>query len=282
MDEHLKAGIHAEVISAIKLSQGDLLNSFTNLIDARLEIFQRNISESQKSMNDAQMARIDESLASEYKFKKRGNEKQYRHNNKVFVKLREASIDLEGITAEKTGFQNALYRPGKCFMCGTSGHWRKDCLVGSDEAKETQAKINHIEHDDVLIQSPEFVSYDGIVTGFNQSAVEVRLRSRYIYDCILFQASWEAYVPISSKAVEELKFWFDNLNEHISNNVLDSGISMDSQLYKLYPKMGQFLLSSKVTILSDLIFMVLDVGRISLPDMDIVLYLRNQFMFLCI
>ncbi|KAJ8317022.1 hypothetical protein KUTeg_004926, partial [Tegillarca granosa] len=48
-----------------------------------------------------QLARTDQALSSDYKFKKRGNEEQQKHNNKLFVKLHEASDCLEGLTMEK-------------------------------------------------------------------------------------------------------------------------------------------------------------------------------------
>lgn len=74
----------------------------SKLLDTRLDGFQRSIHENQKALSDTQIAKIDENMAESYKFKKRGNEEQFKHNQKVFVKLREAHSDIttEDITTE--------------------------------------------------------------------------------------------------------------------------------------------------------------------------------------
>ena len=55
---------------------------------------------SQKALADTQMAKIDETLSGNYRFKKRGNEEQHKHNNKVMVKLREC-LSTENLDSAK-------------------------------------------------------------------------------------------------------------------------------------------------------------------------------------
>ena len=67
----------------------------TTLLDNRLEGFQKNIQDSQKSLSDTQLAKIDKSMSDTYKFRKRGNEEQYKHNQKVFIKMKEVNNQIE-------------------------------------------------------------------------------------------------------------------------------------------------------------------------------------------
>lgn len=59
---------------------------------------------------------------------------------------------------------------------------------------------------------------------------EVRLRSRFSYDCILAQTSWNSLVLLSHEAIDEMTFWLDNiekLNEqgadlcHLTNKMIE-------------------------------------------------------------
>ena len=95
MDAGMQDTIQAEVNNAVKNTQDQLLNSLTMLLDNRLEGFQKNIQDSQKSVSDTQLAKIDESMSDTYKFCKRGNEEQYKHNQKVFIKMKEANNQIE-------------------------------------------------------------------------------------------------------------------------------------------------------------------------------------------
>jgi hypothetical protein len=47
-----------------------------------------------RNLADRQEAKIEHVLANGYKFKKRGNEKQYKHNVKVLSKMKEATEEL--------------------------------------------------------------------------------------------------------------------------------------------------------------------------------------------
>ena len=95
MDAGIRDTIQAEVHNVVKNTQDQLLNSLTTLLDNRLEGFQKNIQDSQKSLSDTQLAKIDKSMSDTYKFRKRGNEEQYKHNQKVFIKMKEVNNQIE-------------------------------------------------------------------------------------------------------------------------------------------------------------------------------------------
>jgi len=60
---------------------------------------------------------------------------------------------------------------------------------------------------------------------------EVRLRSRFSYDCILTKASWNSLLLLSHITIDEMTFWLDNiekLNEkgadlcHLTNIMMEN------------------------------------------------------------
>ena len=94
--------IQNEVQNAVKSTQDQLLNSLISLLDTRLDGFQRNIQDNQKDLSDTQLAKIDKNMSDSYKFKKRENKEQHKHNQKVFIKIREASgqLDSDNLTQD--------------------------------------------------------------------------------------------------------------------------------------------------------------------------------------
>ena len=102
MDADIRETIQNEVQNAVKSTQDQLLNSLTSLLDTRLDGFQRNIQDNQKDLSDTQLAKIDENMSDSYKFKKRENKEQHKHNQKVFIKMREASgqLDSDNLTQD--------------------------------------------------------------------------------------------------------------------------------------------------------------------------------------
>ncbi|CAC5409079.1 unnamed protein product [Mytilus coruscus] len=107
MDADIQQTIRAEVHNAVQNTQEQLLDNMTTLLESRLDGFQRRIQENQKSLSDTQIAKIDDSLLDTYKFRKRGNEEQYKHNHKVFVKMREATTEMEADNISQTNINNA-------------------------------------------------------------------------------------------------------------------------------------------------------------------------------
>ena len=65
-----------------------------------------------------------------------------------------------------------------------------------------------------------------------QSAVGhlVRLRTRALYDCVQTRASWEAPVMVSSKALEELIFWKENLRS-LNESSFSDALVMDKSIF---------------------------------------------------
>jgi hypothetical protein len=53
-------------------------------LDTRLDGFQRNIQDNQKDLSDTQLAKIDKNMSDSYKFKKRENKEQHKHNGVIF------------------------------------------------------------------------------------------------------------------------------------------------------------------------------------------------------
>lgn len=39
----------------------------------------------------------------------------------------------------------------------------------------------------------------------------VRLKTRYLYYCILVRSGWNSYIMVSQEALDELQFWLNNL-----------------------------------------------------------------------
>ena len=77
------------------------------------------MSDSQKELSDVQLARIEEINNNEYKFKKRGNEEQYKVNQKVGRKMKEAEAILQenGDTAKEAAQAKISEGCCRCFRC---------------------------------------------------------------------------------------------------------------------------------------------------------------------
>nr|XP_034299251.1 uncharacterized protein LOC117680770 [Crassostrea gigas] len=103
MDEYGDAGISSEVqqiISsevkkAVESSQNQILSSMKTLIDSNFKNFQSSMETTQKELSSSQLAKIEENIFGSYKFKRHGNEAQYRGNAQVITKLREADASLD-------------------------------------------------------------------------------------------------------------------------------------------------------------------------------------------
>ncbi|XP_041483129.1 uncharacterized protein LOC121429934 [Lytechinus variegatus] len=78
----------------IKESQTGLLNELDKLISSKLGSFQQKINENQRDLSDIQIAKIEEVSKDEFKFRRRGNEEQYKLNSKVLSKIKQADVLL--------------------------------------------------------------------------------------------------------------------------------------------------------------------------------------------
>ena len=85
MDGNLVNVIEDKVADAVGRTQGNLLNNMETLITSKLDSFQSLMVIRQKQMTDSQLTKMQEMSVDKYVFKKKGNEEQYKHNQKVTI-----------------------------------------------------------------------------------------------------------------------------------------------------------------------------------------------------
>ncbi|KAK3101287.1 hypothetical protein FSP39_002412 [Pinctada imbricata] len=91
LPDEYQAAIAIEVIKAMTSSQNDLVSSMKAMIDSNFESFRSSMEATQKELSTTQISKMEESLLADHKFKRQGNEAQYRCNAKVLSKLHERS-----------------------------------------------------------------------------------------------------------------------------------------------------------------------------------------------
>ncbi|KAJ8310939.1 hypothetical protein KUTeg_011507 [Tegillarca granosa] len=79
----------------VEASQNAMLDRLDNLISSRLNAFQSKIHENRRGLSDTQIAKIEQINNESYKFNKKGNQKQYKANAKVYQKLKETDALLK-------------------------------------------------------------------------------------------------------------------------------------------------------------------------------------------
>ena len=82
--------VQGRVDSAINQTKNEILTGMQNLISTEM----KKISDSQKVFSDLQMSKIAE-LSSDYKFKRRSNEEQFKLNKKVLWKIEDCESNLD-------------------------------------------------------------------------------------------------------------------------------------------------------------------------------------------
>ena len=87
--------VQRQINETVRIANNEMLSSFSDLLDSRLSEMQRSISENQKAIAEKQEARIEKVMSDGYKFKKRGNEEQHKHNVKVLSKIQEANESIK-------------------------------------------------------------------------------------------------------------------------------------------------------------------------------------------
>nr|XP_034316000.1 uncharacterized protein LOC117685658 [Crassostrea gigas] len=87
--------VQRQINETVRFASNEMLSNISELLDKRLADMQRNISENQKAIAEKQEARMEQVISEGYKFKKRGNEEQHKHNVKVFAKMQEANENLK-------------------------------------------------------------------------------------------------------------------------------------------------------------------------------------------
>ncbi|XP_062620905.1 uncharacterized protein LOC134282518 [Saccostrea cucullata] len=87
--------VQQQINQSIQQANNEIVSQFSSILDNRLSTVQRSINENQKIIAERQEAKFEQVFTDNYKFKKRGNEEQYKHNVKVMAKLKEANEELE-------------------------------------------------------------------------------------------------------------------------------------------------------------------------------------------
>ena len=90
MDANLQQQIRLEVVNALAESQNSIMTQMKDLITSEMSKMQNQ----QQKIADTQMSKI-ESIGDGFKFKRRGNEEQYKHNASVMSKVKEADSILD-------------------------------------------------------------------------------------------------------------------------------------------------------------------------------------------
>ena len=87
--------VQRQINQTIQESNNEIVSQFSSILDSRLFTVQRNINETQKVIAERQEAKFEQVCSDGYKFKKRGNEEQDKHNVKVMAKLKEETKSLK-------------------------------------------------------------------------------------------------------------------------------------------------------------------------------------------
>ena len=90
MDAETRKIIQVEVQNSLTTSQNTMMTEMKNLISSEMG----KISKQNQAIADKQLSKIEETLSDSYKFKKKGNEEQFKHNTKVLSQMREADDHL--------------------------------------------------------------------------------------------------------------------------------------------------------------------------------------------
>ena len=88
-----------------------MLSDIQCMITAQFSNFERSFSERQKKINDENLAKIENiaSGTSDYTFKRKGNEEQFKHSAKVMEKLRAASNSLSSPDLELSSISSVKH-----------------------------------------------------------------------------------------------------------------------------------------------------------------------------
>lgn len=80
-----------KVNSAVRSCQNELLSGIQTLITSEVQ----KISDSQKVFSELQLSKIAAITSSDYKFKRKSNEEQYKVNNKVLDKIQDCDRNID-------------------------------------------------------------------------------------------------------------------------------------------------------------------------------------------
>ena len=97
MDAEVHNSIRVEVQNALTTSQNTMMTEMRNLISQEVG----RIHTLNEKLAENQLSKIEDTIGESHKFKKRGNEEQFKHNNKVLMKLQEAESSMSGTISDE-------------------------------------------------------------------------------------------------------------------------------------------------------------------------------------
>ena len=103
MDADIQQQIRHEVVNAVAQSQNALMSQLKDLISNAIG----KVQDQQQRIAETQITKIEATLSDGHKFKRRGNEEQFKHNNKILSKIKEADNVLDANNPSQEGISKA-------------------------------------------------------------------------------------------------------------------------------------------------------------------------------
>ena len=103
MDADIQQQIRHEVVNAVVQSQNALMSQLKDLISNEMG----KVQDQQQRIAETQITKIEATLSDGHKFKRRGNEEQFKHNNKILSKIKEADNVLDANNPSQEGISKA-------------------------------------------------------------------------------------------------------------------------------------------------------------------------------
>jgi hypothetical protein len=102
MDADIQQQIRHEVVNAVAQSQNALMSQLKDLISNEMG----KVQDQQQRIAETQITKIEATLSDGHKFKRRGNEEQFKHN-KILSKIKEADNVLDANNPSQEGISKA-------------------------------------------------------------------------------------------------------------------------------------------------------------------------------
>ena len=90
MDADIQQQIRHEVAKVVAQSQNALMSQLKDLISNEMG----KVQDQQQRIAETQITKIEATLSDGHRFKRRGNEEQFKHNNKILSKIKEADMRI--------------------------------------------------------------------------------------------------------------------------------------------------------------------------------------------
>jgi hypothetical protein len=103
MDADIQQQIRHEVVNVVAQSQNALMSQLKDFISNEMG----KVQDQQQGIAETQITKIEATLSDGYKFKRRGNEELFKHNNKILSKIKEADNVLDANNPSQEGISKA-------------------------------------------------------------------------------------------------------------------------------------------------------------------------------